>query len=416
MSNAPRDARSRRFWGEDDSATSILHVDMDSFFAQVEIAEDPSLRGREVIVGGTSNRGVVTSATYEARARGVRAGMPMARARALCPGAVVVPSRRGAYSEYSQRVMAILSSITPDVEQVSIDEAFLDVSGARRRLGSPTGIGRMLRARIREEVGLPASVGIASSKSVAKIASSNAKPDGLLLIPAEATVEFLHGLPVGALWGVGSVSAKRFEEAGIDTIGELAMLDPPRLARLVGTANAHHLHDLAWGIDRRRVSPQREEKSIGTEQTFEVDLRSRSDVEAFLLKASHECAGRLRARECVAQTVVLKLRDPSFRTLTRSTTLHAPTDVGRVIFEAVKALLDGEAMPVGGVRLAGVRCEALRPRSEGFAVALDEDGKPLASERAMDSVRSRFGGNAIQPATLLRRPRRSESPDAPATD
>ena len=416
MSNAPRDARGRRFWGDDDSATPILHIDMDSFFAQVELAEDPSLAGKEIIVGGTSNRGVVTSTTYEARAKGVRAGMPMARARLLCPEARVVPSRRGAYSEYSKRVMAILSSVTPELEQVSIDEAFLDVSGARRRLGSPTSIGRMLRARIREEVGLPASVGIASSKSVAKIASSNAKPDGLLLIPADRTVEFLHGLPVGALWGVGAVSAKRFEKAGIDTIGDLAKLEMSRLSRIVGVANAHRLHDLAWGIDRRRVAPQREEKSIGTEQTFDEDLRTREEVEAFLLKASHECAQRLRAHEWVASTIVLKLRDPAFKTLTRSTTLHAPSDVGRIVFEAVKGLFEREAMPAGGVRLVGVRCEGLCSREEGIAVTLDEDGKPLASERAMDSVLSRFGRNAIAPATLIQRPGGTESLEGHATD
>lgn len=415
MSNAPRDSRVGRSWGDDDSATPILHVDMDSFFAQVELAEDPSLRGREVIVGGTSNRGVVTSATYEARARGVRAGMPMARARALAPSAVVVSSRRGAYSDYSRRVMAILAEATPVLEQVSIDEAFLDVSGARRRLGSPVVIGRMLRERIREEAGLPASVGVAATKSVAKIASSNAKPDGLLLVPASATLEFLHGLPVGALWGVGSVSAERFEAAGIDTIGDLARLEIHRLAKIVGTANARQLHDLAWGIDRRPVLAGREEKSVGTERTFEDDLRSRDEVESFLLGASHDCARRLRAQEAVAWTIVLKLRDSSFRTITRSTTLHAPTDVGRVVFSAVKSLFDKEAMPAGGVRLAGVRCEGLRARSAGVAVLLDEDARPLASERAMDSVRSRFGREALRPAALLDRPGRMESPDGAMT-
>ncbi len=415
MSNAPRDARGRRDWGDDDSAAPILHVDMDSFFAQVELLEDPSLRGREVIVGGTSNRGVVTSATYEARARGVRAGMPMARARALAPDAIVVPARRGAYSTYSRRVMGILSEITPDLEQVSIDEAFLDVAGARRRLGPPLRIGRLIRTRIRQEVGLPASVGIAATKSVAKIASSNAKPDGLLLIPESATVDFLHGLPVGALWGVGSVTAEKLERAGIDTVGDLAHLEMSRLARLAGVAGAHHLHDLAWGIDRRRVRGGREEKSVGTERTFEDDLRSRSEVEAFLLAASHDCARRLREQDAVAWTIVLKLRDPSFTTLTRSTTLHAPTDVGRVVFAAAKALFDRETMPAGGVRLAGVRCEGLQARDGGVAVELDSDERPLASERAMDSVRTKFGRGALRPATLLDRPRGPESPEGPAT-
>ncbi|MGP1497794.1 MAG: Y-family DNA polymerase, partial [Schaalia odontolytica] len=197
MSNAPRDARAKRDWGSDDSATPILHVDMDSFYAQVEMREDPTLVGRPIIVGGTSGRGVVTSATYEARALGVRAGMPTSRARALCPSAALIPGNFAAYQRYSREVMGILATVTPDLEQVSIDEAFLDVSGARRRLGSPLEIATLIRSRIRESVGLPASVGIASTKSVAKIASSHAKPDGLLLIPHDATVDFLHGLPVG---------------------------------------------------------------------------------------------------------------------------------------------------------------------------------------------------------------------------
>lgn len=411
MSNAPKDARGRRFWGDDDSATPILHLDMDSFYAQVELLEDPWLRGREVIVGGVTNRGVVTSATYEARRAGVRAGMPMARARALCPDAVVVPVSRGVYSRYSARVMAILEETTPLVEQVSIDEAFLDVSGARLRLGPPVEIATMLRRRIREEVGLPASVGIAASKSVAKIASSNAKPDGLLLIPEAATVEFLHGLPVGALWGVGAVTAERLGRAGIDSVGDLARMELSRLSRLIGGANAHHLHELAWGIDRRRVSGGREEKSIGTERTFEEDLRSRAELDAFCLRASHECARRLREQGLVAWTVGLKLRDPSFRTITRSLTLQAPTDLGRTIFGAVESLLDREILPAEGVRLCGVRCEGLQSRSEGVAVLLDEDVRPLASERAMDSIRSRFGRGALTPATLIERPGGPESPE-----
>lgn len=410
MSNTPRDKRARRSWGDDDSQTPILHLDMDSFFAQVELAENPSLRGREIIVGATSNRGVVTSATYEARRAGVRAGMPIARARALCPQAIVVPVSRSVYSAYSRRVMAILGQTTPVLEQISIDEAFLDVSGARRRLGSPVEIARMLRTRIRQEIGLPASVGIAATKSVAKIASTNAKPDGLLLIPKDASVDFLHGLPVGSLWGVGAVTAERLKKAGIDTVADLAHMEMTRLSRMLGVANAHQLHDLSWGIDPRRVSPRREEKSISTERTFEEDVLSRSEVDAFCLNASHECARRLREQGLVAWTVGVKLRDPSFQTITRSLTLQAPTDLGRRIFEAVETLLDRQGIPQGGVRLAGVRCEGLQARSQGVAVFLDEDPKPLASERAMDSVRSRFGRAALRPARLLARPHEPESP------
>lgn len=401
MSNAPRDTRAKRDWGSDDSHAPILHVDMDSFFAQVEMREDPTLRGRPIVVGGTSGRGVVTSATYEARAVGVRAGMPTARARALCPMAAFIPGNHSLYRRYSQEVMGILATVTPVFEQVSIDEAFLDVSGARRRLGSPTQIGCLIRSRIRESVGLPASVGIAATKSVAKVASAHAKPDGLLLIPRESTVEFLHGLPVGALWGVGGRTGAVLNREGIDTIGELAHAPITRLTRLLGGAVAHHLHDLAWGIDPRAVTNSHVEKSIGMERTFEEDIRSRADIEDFILAAAHDCARRLRASHRVAWTVVIKMRGADFCTVTRSASLVAPTDTGRDIAHAAHALFAREDMPIGGVRLFGVRVEGLQSRRRGVAVTLDRDERPSASERAMDRIRSKFGAGALEPATLL---------------
>ena len=401
MSNAPRDARAKRDWGSDDSATPILHVDMDSFFAQVEMCEDPSLVGRPIIVGGTSGRGVVTSATYEARALGVRAGMPTSRARALCPTAAFIPGSHSLYRRYSRQVMEILATVTPDLEQVSIDEAFLDVSGARRRLGTPTRIARLIRARIRESVGLPASVGIAATKSVAKIASSHAKPDGLLLIPAPSTVDFLHGLPVGALWGVGGRTGAILDREGIDTIGDLAHAPVARLSKLLGVAAAHHLHDLAWGIDPRPVTASRPEKSVGKERTFEEDERSRELIEEFILAAAHDCARRLRAGGVVGWTVGIKMRGADFHTITRSVSLVAPTDTGRDIARAAQSLFAREDMPIGGVRLFGVRVEGLQSRSGGVAVTLDRDERPAASERAMDQIRSKFGAGALAPATLL---------------
>ena len=401
MSNAPRDARAKRDWGSDDSATPILHVDMDSFFAQVEMREDPSLVGRPIIVGGTSGRGVVTSATYEARALGVRAGMPTSRARALCPHAAFVSGSHALYRRYSQEVMGILATITPALEQVSIDEAFLDVSGARRRLGSPLEIATLIRMRIRDSVGLPASVGIASTKSVAKIASSHAKPDGLLLIPHEATVGFLHGLPVGALWGVGGRTGAILDREGIDTIGDLAHAPLARLTKLLGVASAHHLHDLAWGIDPRPVAPARAEKSVGMERTFEEDVRSRAQIEEFILAASHDCARRLRAGGVVGWTIGIKMRGADFHTITRSVSLVAPTDTGRDIARAARELFAREDMPIGGVRLFGVRVEGLQSRSGGVAVTLDRDERPAASERAMDQIRTKFGAGALAPATLL---------------
>jgi len=374
---------------------------MDSFFAQVEMREDPSLVGRPIIVGGTSGRGVVTSATYEARALGVRAGMPTSRARALCPHAAFVPGSHGLYRRYSQEVMGILATITPALEQVSIDEAYLDVSGARRRLGSPLEIATLIRTRIRDSVGLPASVGIASTKSVAKIASSHAKPDGLLLIPHEATVGFLHGLPVGALWGVGGRTGAILDREGIDTIGDLAHAPLARLTKLLGVASAHHLHDLAWGIDPRPVAPARAEKSVGMERTFEEDVRSRAQIEEFILAASHDCARRLRAGGVVGWTIGIKMRGADFHTITRSVSLVAPTDTGRDIARAARELFAREDMPIGGVRLFGVRVEGLQARSGGVAVTLDRDERPAASERAMDQIRTKFGAGALAPATLL---------------
>lgn len=409
MSNAPRDPHARRDWGNDDSQTPILHVDMDSFFAQVEMCENPSLRSAPLIVGGTGARGVVTSATYEARALGVRAGMPMARARALCPRAHVVSGTRGLYADYSQRVMAVLREITPLVEQVSIDEAFLDVSGARRRLGSPVYIARWARRQIRERIGLPASVGIASTKSVAKIASSHAKPDGLLLVPHTSTVEFLHELPVGVLWGVGAGTEKILLREGIESVQELAQIPLSRLVRLLGAAQAHHLHALANGIDPRQVHPRRREKSVGTERTFEENIQSRSFLELFVLEASHECARRLRESGLVGRTVVLKMRSADFTTTSRSLTLAYATDVGRDVACAAKQLLDRQALPFGGVRLLGVRVEGLSAREEGVAVPLDNDERPLAAERVMDEATRRFGLGALRPATLLSQEKRTES-------
>ena len=401
MSNAPRDKRRKRFWGDDDSQANILHIDMDSFFAQVEIRQDPSLVGKAVIVGGSGNRGVVTSATYEARGLGVRAGMPIARARALCPTAVFIPGHFELYRMYSCKVMEIIGRFSPLVEQVSVDEAFVDVKGSRLRFGTPTQIARDIRTQIRGDLGLPASVGIASTKSVAKIASSNAKPDGLLLIPAEATIEFLHGLPVGALWGVGAKSGQILEREGIQTIGQLAEHPVQRLARLLGAAAAHQLHDLAWGIDPRPVCVSREEKSVGMERTFELDIRDRGVLEQFITKAAHECARRLREGGWVCRQVAIKMRGADFSTITRQQRLAAPTDLGREISRIARELFARETLPSGGVRLFGVRAEGLIAREEGFEVMLDQDERPEAAERAMDQIRGKYGAGAISIASLL---------------
>lgn len=402
MSISPR-GNVRRNWGDDDSNTPILHVDMDSFFASVEVHERPGLLGRPVIVGGTSSRGVVTAATYEARAYGVRAGMPIAKARAACPQATFLPGRHDLYRQYSEAVMSILQEVTPELEILSIDEAFLDVSGARRRLGSPVQIGQQIRQRIRRGVGLPASVGVSAVKSVAKIASAHAKPDGLLLIPRARSVDFLHELPIGALWGVGKRTAEALGTRGVDTIGDLARIPVEQLSQWVGAAHAATLHDLAWGRDDRSVRTREREKSISTERTFEVNVTDVEELRTFVVASAHDCARRLRRAGLMAWTVSIKLRDSRFSTLSRSRSLLAPTDVGRQISAVALSLVDAVPFPRGGVRLAGVGVSGLCTDDAGIPVLLDDDPRPRAAEVAMDRARDRFGPTALRPASLLRR-------------
>lgn len=401
MSRAPRAEAARRSWGDDDSATPILHVDMDAFFASVELLERPELVGRPVIVGGVSGRGVVSAATYEARAYGVSSAMSMAEAMRRCPQAVVLPVRHGVYSAVSRRVMGILGEVTPVLERVSVDEAFLDVSGARRRMGPPVAIGRWIRAEIRERLGLPASVGIASTKFVAKLASSHAKPDGLLLVPEAATQDFLDVLPVGALWGVGERSQAVLERWGIRDVRTLAATDVRRLEKILGQAAGRHLWELSHGIDRRPVQPGREEKSVGTESTFFDTITDREHARLVLLDQAHQCAARLRAGGLRGRVVVLKARGADFTTVTRSRTLSAPTDLARDVFAVVESLFEALPTPPGGYRLLGVRVEGLSREDDGVQLLLDEDPRRGAPERAADAVRERWGRGALGPASLL---------------
>ena len=417
MSRSPRARAARRSWGDDDSATPILHVDMDAFFASVELLEHPELAGRPVIVGGASGRGVVSAASYEARAYGVASAMSMAEAHRRCPQAVVLPVRHGLYSQVSRRVMAVLEQVTPLTEKVSVDEAFLDVSGARRRMGSPVAIARWIRAEVRARVGVPASVGVAATKFVAKLASSHAKPDGLLLVPADATQDFLDVLPVGALWGVGDKSARALQRWGIRDVRALAATDVRRLEKILGPAAGRHLHDLAHGIDPRPVSPGREEKSVGTESTFFDTITDRAHARRVLLDQTHQCAARLRAGELRGRVVVLKARGADFVTVTRSRTLSAPTDLARDLFAVVERLFDALPTPGGGFRLLGVRVEGLARPDDGVQLLLDDDPRRGAPERAADAVRRRWGAGALAPASLLGPPG-GPPPDAgaPARD
>lgn len=403
MSRTPPPAGVRRSWGSDDDGASILHVDMDAFFASVELVRRPDLRGRPVVVGG-GGRSVVLAATYEARAFGVHSAMPMAQAVRLCPQAVVLPPDQAAYREASAAVMEILRGVTAIVEQVSVDEAFLDVSGARRRLGSPTAIAELIRGRVRDALSLPCSVGVAGTKFVAKLASGFAKPDGVLLVPRSATVEFLHSLPVGSLWGVGDRTRESLARWGIITVAQLAESDVSVVQRAVGRAAGAHLHDLAWGRDPRPVVPERQEKSVGAETTFEQDTADLAVLEGHLLRLADRCSTHLRDRGLVGRTVSIKVRTEDFTTLSRSRTLAAPTDVGREIYLAARELLAGTDLGGRRVRLVGVRAEGL---SEGAARQMtleeavdDASDARRRAERAMDEVRHRFGAAAVRAATL----------------
>jgi len=389
--------------------TPILHVDLDAFFAAVEQLDDPRLRGKPVIVGGLGNRGVVSTASYEARPYGVHSAMPMARARHACPHAAFVSPRMWRYTEKSEDVMAILGEVTPLVEQLSVDEAFLDVAGARRLLGPPVDVAALIRRRIQDETGLTASVGVASTKFLAKLATELAKPDGLLHVPAGEERAFLAPLPVSRLWGVGPATLHKLERIGLRTIGELAALEPQLLEHALGPSLGAHLHALARNDDPRPVVPEHDAKSVGAEETFGADLRTRSACERELVRLADRVCTRLRRAHLSTRTVTLKVRFGDFETRTRARTLSEPTDVSTVVLETVRELLD-EFDPSRGIRLLGVSCSHLHGAAAmQSTLAFDDETaaqherteRRAAVERAVDDVRERFGVRAVRPATLV---------------
>jgi len=397
-----------------DRGCPVLHVDMDAFFASVEIRERPELAGRPVVVAGGSNpagdRGVVLSASYQARAFGVRSAMPVAQARRLCPQAEFVAPCFSHYAEVSRGVMALFREITPLVEPLSRDEAFLDVGGSVRRLGmSPAGIGEWIRGQVYDAHRVTCSVGVAPSKFLAKLASGLAKPDGLLVVPADGVLEFLHPLPLSVLWGVGRRTAQALSRLGCVTVADVARTPLPALRGAVGVASAQHLHELANGRDQRRVVPDRPEKSVGAEETFAHDVADRPMLLRELLRLVERATAALRSRGLCGRTVALKIRYPDFTTVTRSRTLADPTDSAPEVFAVVSELLDGNLPRGMAVRLLGVRVEQLVRGSATTQLALD-GGAGKANwpdaERAADAARSRFGSAAVQLATLLEIPAR----------
>jgi DNA polymerase-4 len=384
--------------GADDAGCTVLHVDMDAFFASVE------LRGRPVVVGGVGPRGVVSSASYEARRYGVRSAMPAMRARALCPHAVFLPPDFSAYSAASDAVMRIFRDVTPLVEPLSLDEAFLDVAGAQRLLGRPAAIAAGIRRRIAEEQHLSCSVGVAPSKFVAKLGSTRAKPDGMIVVPGDLVLDFLHPLPVDALWGVGERAAETLHRLGLMTVGDLARAPVPMLRAALGEASAGHLHELAWGRDPRRVVAEHVEKSIGAEMTFDTDVVDRTVIRRSLLALAEKVGSRLRAAGQVGRTISIKVRSADFKTVNRSRTMPTTTDVAREIFETSWALF--QALGTGDqIRLIGVRVEGLAAAataSRQLTLGEPERGWREA-EAAADAVAARFGRSVVGPASLLGR-------------
>jgi DNA polymerase IV len=398
----PRLTPQRQRPGDDDGCT-VLHVDMDAFYASVELRRRPELKGLPVIVGGLGSRSVVLAATYEAREFGVHSAMPMMRARRLCPQAEVISPDPPAYAEASRGVMEVFASITPLVEPLSLDEAFLDVAGALRRLGSPRQIGELIRSRIADEQRLPCSVGVASSKFVAKLSSGLAKPDGLLVVPRDEVIGFLHPLPVSALWGVGEKTEETLARLGLRTIGDIANTPESTLVRGLGAASGAHLHALAWGRDERSVVPHEPDRSIGAEETFSRDIDDPAIVARELLRLSERTAARLRAAGHVGRTVSIKVRFADFTTITRSRTLKEPTDVARVVYDTARSLYDALGLQRARLRLVGVRVEGLgEASSTPRQLALgggDEEWR--AAEQASDRAAARFGSGAVRPAALV---------------
>jgi DNA polymerase-4 len=383
----------------------ILHVDIDAFYASVEVLKDPSLEGKPVVVGGAGPRGVVASASYEARRYGVRSAMPGVRARRLCPEAIFLPADFDAYRAHSNRFREVMLSYTPLVEPISLDEAFLDVAGATKLFGPPSAIAGRIRVDVAREVGVTCSVGVAPTKFVAKLASDECKPDGLLVVPAGGVSSFLEPLPVGRLWGVGERTADVLGRLAIRTIGDLGRTPGPILVRLLGEAAARHLTELSHGVDERDVVPYEPPKSVGHEETFERDLDDDREILREILLLTGRVATRLRADGYRARTISLKARLANFTTLTRARTLPDATDVGAELYRVVSELYRALPGQRRRYRLLGVQASGLvAAGAQQLALLRGERWGDV--ERAMDRIDRRFGPGSTTPASLLDRGRR----------
>jgi DNA polymerase-4 len=387
------------------AGNTILHVDMDAFYASVEQRDRPELQGKPVIVGGLAGRGVVCAASYEARLFGVHSAMPIARARRLCPAGVFLPIRMHHYAVISRQIRDILLSFTPLVEPLSLDEAFLDVRGCGGLFGPAEAIARQLKKRIRAESGLIASIGVAPNKFLAKLASDHGKPDGLVVVPADKVAEFLAPLPVGRLWGVGAKGEKRLHTLGLRTVGQIAASSETALVSHFGELG-RHLWQLAHGMDDRAVVPDRQAKSISTETTFAADLSDREALQAWLLDLVEQLAARLRSQGLQARTIELKVRSSDFSTRTRSLSLVESSDVTLVLWQAAKTLFARtvvrELLPL---RLLGVGVTRLAKGAAVQGDLFDEGSRQRQSalDQAVDAIRRQFGTAAVQRGSLVER-------------
>lgn len=378
----------------------ILHVDMDSFYVEVERLDRPGLMGRPVAVGGKGPRGVIASASYEAREYGVRSAQPTATALKLCPALEVVAPSHDRYADVSTDVFSIFRSFTPLVEGLSLDEAFLDVRGLRRHYPSPVAVGEEVRHRLRTELGLPASVGIAAVKFVAKLASETAKPDGLKHVTVEDQAGFISALPASALWGVGPATLAALARLGVETVGDVAALPESSLVNALGPTTGRHLHELAHGIDPRPVISDVAAKSVSVEETFDRDLESREVVETALLAHAQRLSGRLRRSGLRCRTVTLKVRWADFTTVTRSETLPRAVDGSRDLYRSALRLL-ATVDALSPVRLLGLGGTGLEPAVEPDQLDLETDTGWVLVEDAVADIRSRYGEDSVGPARLL---------------
>jgi DNA polymerase-4 len=381
-------------------AERFLHIDMDAFFVEVERNRDPSLVGVPVIVGGLGRRGVVASCSYEARARGVKSAMPMGEARRLCPHGRFVPPSHGVYGGVSRQVFEVFRSFTPLVEGLSVDEAFLDIGGLRLHYETPAAVGHQLRARVRDQLSLPASVGISAVKFISKLASDDAKPDGLLVVPAGTELEYLQPMPVSRLWGVGQATRVTLGALGVECVGDLDSVPEQILVKRLGPSLAQHLKRLAAGIDPRVVDTTETVKSVSVEETYESDITDLADIERAVLKLCNRLSLRLHRSGVAGHTISLKVRFADFETVSRSETVVDPIANTPGLWDEAQSLLTRADIAGRGVRLLGIGVSGLVAVAAPRQLSLQDPQRSIAAG-VVEEVRERFGEDAVLPASLL---------------